>query len=110
MRRARLHVDCEAELATLKGRNTPLLSRVIHDIELLRQFGPGLMEGRIKDVTDEVSDLQTRLGPDTHHLLFTMRRDAVLGLASFTKSDKRIPRGKIDLARDRLKELHKSGR
>ena len=46
------HPACERELLDLKEKNDDLLTKVIHDLWLLREFGLVLLpEGRIKKLT-----------------------------------------------------------
>ena len=50
-----LHPACERELLELKVTNDDLLTKVIHDLRLLCEFGLDLLaEGRIKKLTAQI--------------------------------------------------------
>ena len=99
-----LHPDCERELLELKATNDDLLTKVIHDLRLLREFGLELLtEGRVKKLTDEVFELRTRRGSDINRVLFAVREGRLCLLAvSFVKKTQRTPRTFIELAQGRL--------
>jgi len=61
-----LHPACERELLELKLANDDLLTKVIHDLRLLREVGLDLLsEGRVKKLTADVFELRTRRGSDS---------------------------------------------
>ncbi len=101
-----LHPACERELLALKLTNDDLLTKVIHDLRLLREFGLDLLsEGRIKKLTAEVFELRTRRGSDINRVLFGVRENRVCILvASFVKTTQRTPSAVIALAQRRLAE------
>ena len=101
-----LHPECERELLVLKTNNNDLLTKVIHDLRLLREFGLELLaEGRIKKLTDEVFELRTKRGSDINRVLFGVREGHVCLLAaSFVKKTQRTPQSAIELAQRRLAE------
>jgi phage-related protein len=99
-----LHPDCEEELRLLKGKNNKLLTKVIHDLRLLREFGLKLLEeDRVKKLSDEVYELRTRQGSNINRVLFGVRGDRLLVLAaSFVKKTDRTPKAMIRAAEERL--------
>lgn len=106
-----LHPECEKELLQLKQDNDDLLTKVIYDLMLLREFGLELLgEGRVKKLTDEVHELRTRQGSNINRVLFGIRKDRVFVLAaSFVKKTQRTPRGWIETAEQRLREWRTDG-
>jgi phage-related protein len=101
-----LHPDCERELLDLKRTNDDLLTKVIHDLRLLREFGLVLLaEGRVKRLTPDVFELRTRRGSDINRVLFGVHEGRLMVLAaSFVKKTQRTPRASIELAERRLAE------
>lgn len=101
-----LHPDCEEELRALKGANNKLLAKVIHDLQLLREFGLKLLEeDRVKKLSKTVFELRTKQGSNINRVLFGIEGDRVFVLAaSFVKKTTRTPKGMIQLAEKRLKE------
>ena len=101
-----LHPACEGELLELKRANDDLLTKVIHDLRLLREFGLDLLaEARIKKLTADVYELRTRRGSDINRVLFGVRENRVCILAaSFVKKTQRTPPTVIELAEKRLAE------
>ena len=101
-----LHPECERELLELKTKNDDLLTKVLHDLRLLRQFGLDLLaEGRIKKLTPEVFELRTKRGSDINRILFGVRENRVCILAaSFVKKTQKTPAAVIELAHKRLAE------
>jgi phage-related protein len=101
-----LHPACERELLVLKETNDSLLTKVIHDLRLLREFGLDLMsEGRVKKLTDEVFELRTKRGSNINRILFGLREGRVCILAaSFVKKTQKTPRAEIEMAERRLAE------
>lgn len=70
-----LHPDCERELLDLKRTNDDLLTKVIHDLRLLREFGLALLaEGRVKRLTPDVFEVRTRRASDINRVLFGVQR------------------------------------
>lgn len=106
-----LHPGCEQELLELKQSNDDLLTKVIHDLRLLREFGLALLaDGRVKRLTPDVFELRTRRGSDINRVLFGVRGGRLFVLAtSFVKKTQRTPRDAIDLAQRRLGEWSESG-
>lgn len=106
-----LHPECEKELLELKRTNDGLLTKVIYDLMLLREFGLELLgEGRVKKLTDEVYELRTQQGSNINRVLFGIRKDKVLLLAaSFVKKTQRTPSRWIDAAEQRLREWQTDG-
>lgn len=101
-----LHPECERELLDLKRTNDDLLTKVIHDLRLLREFGLALLsDGRVKRLTSELFELRTRRGSDINRVLFGVPDGRVVVLAaSFVKKTQRTPPTAIELARGRLME------
>ena len=101
-----LHPACESELLELKLTNDDLLTKVIHDLRLLSEFGLDMLsEGRIKKLTADVFELRTKRGSDINRVLFGVRENRVCVLAaSFVKKTQRTPRATIELAQRRLAE------
>lgn len=101
-----LHPECEAELKALKGSNNKLLSKVINDLKLLREFGLELMEkDRVTKLSDKVFELRTKQGSNINRVLFGVEKGKVFILAtSFVKKTTKTPKGMIALAENRLKE------
>jgi len=101
-----LHPACERELLELKLANDDLLTKVIHDLRLLREFGLDLLsEGRVKKLTADVFELRTRRGSDINRVLFGVRDERICILAaSFVKKTQKTPPTAIELARLRLAE------
>jgi phage-related protein len=101
-----LHPACERELLELKETNDDLLTKVIHDLRLLREFGLQLLtEGRVKKLTDDVFELRTKRGSDINRVLFGVQEDRMCILAtSFVKKTQKTPRLLIKLAERRLAE------
>jgi len=104
--RTLLHPDCEKELLDLKVENNELLTKVIQDVELLREFGLELLgRDRVKKLTDEVFELRTRRGSNINRIMFGIKGDRIFLLAaSFVKKTQRISPGKINMAKRRLSE------
>ncbi|MCA1841538.1 MAG: type II toxin-antitoxin system RelE/ParE family toxin [Actinobacteria bacterium] len=90
----------------LKKHNDELLTKVIHDLELLREFGLELLgQDRVKKITEEVFELRTKRGSDINRILFGTRNERILLLAtSFVKKSQRTPKEKIEVALRRLAE------
>lgn len=101
-----LHPDCEDELLALKGANNKLLSKVIRDLSLLREFGLDLLkEDRVKKLSRTVYELRTKQGSNINRVLFGVRGDRVFVLAtSFVKKTTKTPKSMIEQAEKRLKE------
>ena len=100
-----LHPACERELLELKVSNDDLLTKVIHDLRLLRDFGLDLLaEGRIKKLTDDIFELRTRRGSDINRVPLGRENRVCLLVLSFVKKTQRTPRTDIDLAQRRLTE------
>lgn len=101
-----VHPACEEELRALKIRNDRLLTKVIHDLDLLREFGLELLaEDRVKKLADEVFELRTRTGSDINRVLFGIRAGRLIILVvTFVKKAQRTPPRLIDLAKRRLNE------
>lgn len=99
-----LHDECEAELLSLRGSNNKLLSKVIYDLKLLREFGLELMEkDRVKKLSTSVYELRTKQGSNINRVLFGIGKGEIFLLAaSFVKKTNRTPKGMIKLAEDRL--------
>lgn len=106
MWRTVLHPDCEEELRELKRINDHLLTKVIYDLQLLREFGLDLLgEARVKKLTDQIYELRTRLGSNINRVLFGIREERLLLLAaSFVKKTQRTPHRWIETAERRLGE------
>ena len=90
----------------MKRTNNELLTKVIHDLRLLGEFGLQMLsEGRIKKLTADVFELRSKRGSDINRVLFGVREGRVCVLtASFVKKTQRTPRGMIELAQQRLAE------
>ena len=101
-----LHPACAEELKALKANNNQLLSKVIYDLRLLREFGLKLMEeDRVKKVSKIVYELRTKQGSNINRVLFGVREGQVFVLCtSFVKKSTKTPKGMITLAENRLKE------
>ncbi len=101
-----LHPECEKDLRGLKARNDRLLTKVIHDLDLLREFGLELLaEDRVKKLTDDVYELRTRVGTDINRVLFGVAPGRLILLAlSFVKKQQRTPATLIAVAQRRLSE------
>ncbi len=101
-----LHPECEKELQSLKARNDRLLTKVIHDLDLLREFGLELLAAdRVKKLTDDVYELRTRVGTDINRVLFGVSPGRLILLAlSFAKKQQRTPATLIAVAQRRLSE------
>jgi phage-related protein len=102
----RLHPECEKELLELKGKNNKLLSKVINDVKLLREFGLELLEEqRVKKLERGLFELRTKHGSDINRILFGVRGGKIFVLAtSFVKKTTRTPKGMIETAKKRLAE------
>jgi phage-related protein len=101
-----LHPECEKELLELKKQNDELLTKVIHDLALLREFGLELLgEDRVKKLKPDLFELRTRRGSDINRILFGLKRDRIILLAtSFVKKTQQTPAEKIEMAVKRLAE------
>ena len=94
----------------LKKQNDELLTKVIHDLDLLREFGLELLaDDRAKKVRPDLFELRTRRGSDINRILFGVKSGWVILLAtSFVKKTQRTPEEKIKLAEKRLEEWEES--
>jgi phage-related protein len=81
-----------------------LLTKVIYELTLLREFGLELLgESRVKKLTDEIYELRTRLGSDINRVLFGIRKEQVILLAaSFVRKSQKTPERWIETAATRL--------
>ena len=102
----RLHPECEKELLALKEKNNKLLSKVINDVKLLREFGFELLEEeRVKKLEKGLFELRTKQGSNINRVLFGVKGDRLFVLAtSFVKKSTKTPKGMIETAKKRLKE------
>lgn len=101
-----LHPECEKELLGLKKKNDELLTKVIHDLDLLREFGLELLgEDRVKKLKPDLFELRTRRGSDINRILFGLKSGRIILLAtSFVKKTQRTPVERIELAEKRLRD------
>lgn len=90
----------------LKKQNDDLLTKVIHDLDLLREFGLELLgEDRVKKLRPGLFELRTRRGSDINRILFGLKGERFILLAtSFVKKTQRPPELRIKLAEKRLME------
>jgi phage-related protein len=93
----------------LKGTNNKLLSKVLQDLRLLREFGLKLLEeDRVKKLSSDVYELRTRQGSNINRVLFGVRGDRVFVLVtSFVKKSNRTPKSMIRVAEERLAQWGK---
>ena len=101
-----LHPECESELRELGRANPKLLSKVIYDLKLLREFGLTLLaEGRVKRLSETIYELRTRQGSNINRVLFGIAEDRIFVLTlSFRKKTQTTPTGLIRQAEERLRE------
>lgn len=101
-----LHPACEQELLELKGNNNDLLTKVIYDLQLLREFGLELLgQDRVKKLTDDVYELRTKRGGNINRVLLGIRGERIFLLAaSFVKKTQKTPQKWIAIAEGRLSE------
>lgn len=90
----------------LKEQNNKLLSKVIFDLKLLREFGLNLLEqGRVKKLTADIFELRTKQGTNINRVLFGVSGGEVVILVhSFVKKTDKTPKAKVELAERRLAE------
>lgn len=106
MWKTELHPACQEELKALNRSNSKLVSKVINDLKLLREFGLTLMEeDRVKKLSKKIYELRTKQGSNINRLLFGIEDERMFVLVlSFVRKGQKTPKGMIEKAETRLEE------
>ena len=94
----------EKVLSFIKKLQKPAQSKVLHEIELLEQYGENLGMPHVKKITALLYELRIHSTQEVR-IFYALKEDSVILLHGFLKKTQKTPRREIETAEKRFSAL-----